>query len=173
VSLLNMDSNPVFGNDSLLLVYHGIKPWNSQVGNVHVGLSRKSMKVASEDWKPLDLPSRMGVDMTYVVLTESNNSDITPSSVGNDRNRIMEILTTECDPEKENFGEPTMKMNTGVVLQDSAGRGLLQVHLEALESYIEQSLKAIKDARTTGGLEAARQEFAKMSPKASKMYFKA
>jgi hypothetical protein len=58
-----------------------------------------------------------------------------------------------------------MKVNTGVVLKDVGGRSLHKPHVEALELYIEQSLKAIKEARVAGGLRSGKAGVRKDDPK--------
>lgn len=123
-----------------------------------------TIKFANAVWKSLPLVARLGVEIVYITEKDYNHPVF---AVGEYRNKIFTLLTTECNPTSPDFGKAGQEVDGGVIFKFKDERvddRLTKAPLESLELFIEERLRRIKAVLASEGLEAAKKEYEKMSP---------
>lgn len=137
----------------------------------------RSVHVAATAWQALPLLLQLGVDIVYTTEEHSNHDILAPGGEQGGQNILLEVLTTNCDPESTGFGNSGHAIYGGSIFKYRAEDGYnmdqsLNPCLRSLEEFIVSGLAGIKAALAGQGLEAAKMEYAEMSAKEFKMFFK-
>lgn len=164
------------GPSGQAIIYHPHSP-SSLPEKTKILIGLNTVNVARSAWKALRLASSLGVDLVYITKSDS---DHTVFAIEPFRNTMIEILTTDCDPESAGFGEADQRIDGAVLFKfgdrnegDMVSKGRLgKAPLDSLELFISERLEAIRAARAKGDLELAKQEYAKMTPVEFKKFFK-
>ncbi|KXS98668.1 hypothetical protein AC578_10049 [Pseudocercospora eumusae] len=83
-------------------------------------------------WKSLPLTSKLGVPLCFKVLA---GGSLLPLS-----NTSLELLSLDCDPESEYFGEPLHIMEEVVLVARQDGRDLLPKQMRAIIAFLDTQL---------------------------------
>lgn len=170
----SFDLNAIINGPSGVLIIYSSR---TSDGPVEMGSSQVLLngikKVEPSHWQPLPHPARLGVGLVYITK-DSKSGPL--KYFGDERNLLIETLTTDCDPASPDFGKPASKADGGVLFKfDPNPPGtdkLIALPLLALDFFIRGALADIKTALEQEGLEAAQELNANMTPVMFKTFFK-
>ncbi|KXS93562.1 hypothetical protein AC579_709 [Pseudocercospora musae] len=83
-------------------------------------------------WKSLPLTWKLGVPLYFKVLTGGSPLPMS--------NKSLELLSIDCDPESEYFGEPSRMMEEVVLVARQDGKDLLPQQMRAVIAFLDAEL---------------------------------